>query len=101
MESDKLYSEVQQITDLPASALRFWEEQFSCLNPRKDSDGNQFYTMENINLIKQIKFFHFDLGIDEISMIISFSHKSGPCPIKMKEFDKIFTPLKWFGSGNS
>lgn len=96
MESDKMYSmdEVQKITELPASALRFWEEQFSELNPRMDDDGNRFYTMDNINLIKQIKFFHFDLGIDEISMVISFSHKYGPCPIKMKEFDKIFAPLQ-------
>ena len=94
MEPKYSMDEVQQMTDLPATALRFGEEQFSSLNPRMDDDGNRFYTMENINLIKQIKFFHFDLGIDEISMVISFSHKYGPCPIKMKEFDKIFAPLQ-------
>lgn len=95
MESDKMYSmdEVQKITELPASALRFWEEQFSELNPRMDDDGNRFYTMDNINLIKQIKFFHFDLGIHEISTIVNSMGKR-PCAIIMKEFDKVFVPLQ-------
>lgn len=70
MEPEYSMDEVQQMTDLPATALRFWEEQFSGLDPRTDNEGNRYYTMDNINLIKQIKFFHYDLGINEISMIV-------------------------------
>ena len=69
MEPEYSMDEVQQMTDLPATALRFWEEQFSGLDPRTDNEGNRYYTMDNINLIKQIKFFYYDLGINEISMI--------------------------------
>lgn len=93
--------EVQQMTDLPATVLRFWEDQFSELNPRMDDDGNRFYTRENINLIKQIKLFHYDLGINEISTIVCVTLEKGYCPIKMKEFDKVFAPLQGFGSEDS
>ena len=93
MEPEYSMDEVQQMTDLPATALRFWEEQFSGLDPRTDNEGNRYYTKDNINLIKQIKFFHYDLGINEISMIVC-SMKNRPCAIKMKEFDKIFVPLQ-------
>ena len=92
MEPEYSMDEVQQMTDLPATALRFWEEQFSGLDPRTDNEGNRYYTMDNINLIKQIKFFHYDLGINEISMIVCM--KNRPCAIKMKEFDKIFVSLQ-------
>ena len=34
-------SEVKQMLDLPASTLRYWEEQFSQLAPRKDEHGNR------------------------------------------------------------
>ena len=93
MEPEYSMDEVQQMTDLPATALRFWEEQFSGLDPRTDNEGNRYYTMDNINLITQIKFFHYDLGINEISMIVC-SMKNRPYTIKMKEFDKIFVPLQ-------
>lgn len=44
MEPEYSMDEVQQMTDLPATALRFWEEQFSGLDPRTDNEGNRYFT---------------------------------------------------------
>lgn len=61
--------EAQDITSLPASTLRYWEQQFPMLNPRKDKHGNRYYTEEHLNLIKQIKFIRDELKITRIDAI--------------------------------
>ena len=48
--------EVEKETGLPLSTLRYWEEQFDQLNPRKDGHGDRFYTEQDIAFIKQVKF---------------------------------------------
>ena len=55
--------------DLPASTLRYWEEQFSQLSPRKDEHGNRYYTEKDIELIKQIKYLRDELHIVRIAAI--------------------------------
>ncbi len=72
MTSEKIYysmSEVQEITSLPAPTLRYWEKQFTQLNPRKDGHGNRYYTLEDINLIKRIKYLRDELHITRIDAI--------------------------------
>ena len=57
MEDGKLYytiGEVTKMLNLNASKLRFWEKEFSCINPKKGSRGIRFYTKENIETIKRI-----------------------------------------------
>ena len=70
-------SEVKQMLDLPASTLRYWEEQFSQLAPRKDEHGNRYYTEKDIELIKQIKFIRDDLHITRIEAIRAELKNSG------------------------
>lgn len=43
-------------TGQPITTLRYWEQQFPELNPRKDGHGNRYYTRENLELIKKIAF---------------------------------------------
>ena len=62
-------SEVSQMTQLPVSTLRYWEEQFTQLQPFKNDKGKRFYTLQDIELIKQIKFIRDDLHITRIEAI--------------------------------
>ncbi|MBO5817092.1 MAG: MerR family transcriptional regulator [Paludibacteraceae bacterium] len=62
-------SEVTQMTQLPASTLRYWEKQFGQLQPYKNEKGTRFYTEQDIELIKKIKFVRDDLRITRIDAI--------------------------------
>lgn len=62
-------SEVSKMTELPVSTLRYWEEQFEQLKPLKNDKGKRFYTTQDIELVKQIKFIRDDLQITRIDAI--------------------------------
>lgn len=62
-------SETIQITGVPSSTLRYWEKQFENLNPRKDGHGNRYYTLEDQELIKRIKYIRDELKITRIEAI--------------------------------
>ena len=57
------------MTGLPATTLRYWEKQFAQLSPRKDGHGNRYYTTEDIDLIKQIKYLRDEMHITRIEAI--------------------------------
>jgi DNA-binding transcriptional MerR regulator len=55
---DKLYfkiGEVSTITELPAYVLRFWESEFSQINPRRTDSGQRLYRPKDVTLILKIK----------------------------------------------
>ena len=57
-EVKKLYysiSEVSQITGLKQYVLRYWETEFSQLQPNKNRAGNRTYKSYDVELILQIK----------------------------------------------
>lgn len=56
--SKKYYkiSEVSELVGLPMSTLRFWENQFSEINPRRNDRGTRFYTPRDIETIRMISF---------------------------------------------
>ena len=54
----KLYyaiGEVSELTGLKAYVLRYWETEFSFLNPKKNSAGNRIYIDKDIKVIKEIQ----------------------------------------------
>ena len=54
----KLYysiSEVSEMTKLKAYVLRYWETEFSQLNPPKNRAGNRTYRKKDIEIIFKIK----------------------------------------------
>lgn len=72
LKNEKIYysmTEVQEMTGLPASTLRYWEKHFDQLDPRKDGHGNRYYTLSNIDLIKQIKYLRDEMHITRIEAI--------------------------------
>lgn len=54
---DKLYytiGEVAEMFDVSRSLLRYWENEFSFLTPRKNRKGDRLFTKENIQQIQII-----------------------------------------------
>ena len=54
----KLYysiSEVSEISELKQYVLRYWETEFSELNPNKNKAGNRIYRSYDLDLILKIK----------------------------------------------
>ena len=72
MSESKIYyslRETETETGIPASTLRYWEKQFDELQPRKDGHGNRYYTRENIEVIKRIRYIRDELKITRIEAI--------------------------------
>ncbi len=61
--------ETIEATGLEAPTLRYWEAQFEQLSPRKDKHGNRYYTANDIELIKRIKFIRDEMKITRIEAI--------------------------------
>lgn len=59
---------VSKMLALPSSTLRYWEQQFN-LHPRRDDHRNRFYTAEDIEVFKQIKYIRDELKITRIEAI--------------------------------
>ncbi|HSJ08850.1 MAG TPA: MerR family transcriptional regulator [Longimicrobiales bacterium] len=53
-------SEVSDLVGLPAHVLRYWESQFSVLNPSKNRSGNRVYQRKEIRLILLVKQLLYD-----------------------------------------
>lgn len=72
MAEGKIYYSLRETeleTGVPDSTLRYWEKQFFELSPRKDGHGNRYYTRENQELIKRIKYIRDELHITRIEAI--------------------------------
>ena len=59
----KLYysiGDVSEMTDLKQYVLRYWETEFSILNPEKNKAGNRRYKKEDIKVVRYIKELLYD-----------------------------------------
>ncbi|HBN64413.1 MULTISPECIES: MerR family transcriptional regulator [Duncaniella] len=63
--SKKYYkiSEVSEMLGLPMSTLRFWENHFPTINPRRNDRGTRFYTPRDIEAIRMIAYLVKDKGM--------------------------------------
>jgi DNA-binding transcriptional MerR regulator len=55
---DKLYfkiGEVSKLVDLPPYVLRFWENEFGCINPKRTPSGQRMYRKNDVEMILKIK----------------------------------------------
>ncbi len=48
--------EVSQMVNVPDSTLRYWEQVIPLLNPKKNKGGTRFYSPEDVELIRRIKY---------------------------------------------
>ena len=60
---DKLYfriGEVSRIAGVPASVLRFWENEFPRIKPQRTDSGQRVYRRKEVELILSIKHLLYD-----------------------------------------
>lgn len=63
---DKKYYKIRDVVemlDIPAPTLRFWEKEFPRLKPRRNEGKTRFYTREDIELLRKIKYLVKDKGL--------------------------------------
>lgn len=55
--------EVSEMLGVQQSTLRFWEKEFSCLNPRRSSTNVRYYTPADIETLRIISYLVRDRGL--------------------------------------
>ncbi len=69
MESNDLtkkYYRIREVSDLigvPASTLRYWEQEFPRLKPTRNAKGTRYYTPADVEVLRQIKYLLHDKGL--------------------------------------
>ena len=61
--AEKLYyriGEVEEITEVPAYVLRYWESEFKLLRPKKNPAGQRLYRPRDVELVLRIKTLLYD-----------------------------------------
>ena len=80
-------SEVSELLKVPAHVLRFWETQFSEIKPVKRVGGRRYYRPEDVQLLQQIKDYHYKEGytIKGVQKLLRSSNKDKTSVIETKE----------------
>lgn len=76
----KLYytiSEVVDLTGIPAHILRYWEQEFPLLRPRKNRAGNRTYKERDIALIRRIQQL---VQVEKFTLAGALKHLHEPTP---------------------
>lgn len=55
--------EVSEMLRLPASTLRFWEQEFKELRPKRNAGGSRFYSANDLERIRMIAYLVRDKGL--------------------------------------
>lgn len=53
-------SEAAEIAGVPAHVLRYWENEFPLLNPRKGRAGTRLYQQKDLDVVRRIKSLLYD-----------------------------------------
>ncbi len=56
-------SEVAEMVGLPMSTLRFWENQFPSIKPKRNDRGTRFYTPRDVETIRMVAYLVKDRGM--------------------------------------
>ena len=56
-------SEVSELLGISQPTLRFWEQQFTIIKPRRNDTGTRFYTNEDIEKIKMVRYLVKERGL--------------------------------------
>lgn len=66
MEIQKKYyqiKEVSEMLDIPATTLRFWENEFAIIKPRRFSNGRCYYTVDDIEKVSMVNYLVKEKGL--------------------------------------
>ncbi len=78
---DKKYykiSEVAEILEIPVSTLRYWEDQFTVIKPKRTERGTRLYTTTDIEKIRMVYYLVKERGMKiEVAQKIIKQNRSG------------------------
>ena len=58
-EMEKLYYSIGEVSDIVGQephVLRYWEQEFDVLSPRKNRAGRRIYTQEDVSTVERIRY---------------------------------------------
>lgn len=56
-------SEVAEILNVPPSTLRFWENQFTIIKPKRSASNRRYYTADDIETIRMVYYLVKEKGL--------------------------------------
>lgn len=89
---DKKYykiSEVAEILDIPASTLRFWENRFTIIKPRRNDKGTRFYTPADIEKIRMVHYLVKEKGMRLEAAQEQIKHNQTGISKKVEALDRL------------
>lgn len=72
--------EVSALLNIPAYTLRYWENEFALLAPKRTEFGQRRYTSEDVELLKFIKYLLHDkrMSVDGAKKLLSTYRRLAP-----------------------
>jgi len=89
---EKLYytiGETAEMLGLSASVLRFWEREFEMLKPKKNAKGDRFFTKQDIEQIKVIRYLVREKGYTIEGARIQLKNKPSDTQDKYRVIEKL------------
>ena len=89
--SKKYYKikEVSEIIGVPQTTLRFWEKEFDEIQPRRSEHNQRYFTPEDIETIRIIKFLIKDKGMKIGSVKEYLKHNKKNISRRLEIVDKL------------
>ena len=88
---ERIYYKIREVSDMlgiPASKLRYWEKVIPQLSPYKHTGKTRrFYTPEDVELLKRIKFLREEQNLPISVVISTLSQDSAPLDSRMQAID--------------
>ncbi|MDE6461489.1 MAG: MerR family transcriptional regulator [Muribaculaceae bacterium] len=81
--------EVSELLGLPASTIRYWETEFDQLSPRRNDKGTRYFTPDDIEIIRQIKYLLHDRGLKIDAAREQLSFASNTVESKQRALDRL------------
>ena len=75
-------SEVSELCQVKAHVLRYWEQEFSVLNPQKRRGNRRYYTYEDIMLVRKIRHLLYDEGFSIVGARKQLTHGENDSAVK-------------------
>jgi DNA-binding transcriptional MerR regulator len=96
---DKLYfkiGEVSKIAQLPTYVLRFWENEFSCIRPKRTGSGQRLYRRADVEIILKIRHLLHErkFTIEGARQYLSTQRNDGPAATSSLDIEEFKAELE-------
>ena len=90
----KTIGEVSSSIEVPVYVIRFWETKFNALNPIKKNKGSRYYTKNQIDLLKKIKYLLYDKKLTIKGAILDLEEFGAQKKIIIDELKDLINEVK-------